>query len=223
VIELFHVTKRYAGADRPALDDVNLKIGKGEFCLLTGPSGAGKSTLLRLLFCAEMATRGQVILNGKNVARVRPAQIPYLRRNLGVVFQDFKLLPRYTVLENVALVLEVQGRNADDVVERSRKVIKQVGLGHKLYQQAAQLSGGEQQRVAIARALVTDPAVILCDEPTGNLDPERARDIWQLLLAAHARGTTVVVATHDPQLVAASPHRVLQLADGRMMQGGMPA
>ncbi|HEY4223134.1 MAG TPA: cell division ATP-binding protein FtsE, partial [Myxococcota bacterium] len=200
MIELFHVTKRYAGTERPALDDVNLEIKKGELCFLAGPSGAGKSTLLRLLFCAETASSGQAILNGKNLARLSPRQIPHVRRNIGVVFQDFKLLQDVTVFENVALALEVQTRPAAEVRHRTEAVLQQVGLGHKLHQLAKNLSGGEQQRVAIARAIVPEPAILLCDEPTGNLDAERAKDILDLLVTAHVRGTTVVVATHDPQL-----------------------
>jgi cell division transport system ATP-binding protein len=216
MIELFHVTKRYAGADRPALDDVTLEIRKGEFCLLAGPSGAGKTTLLRLLFCAETATSGQVLLGGKNLARLGPARIPEVRRNVGVVFQDFKLLPEVSVLDNVAMALEVQGRRFDEVRGRATEVIKQVGLGHKLHQAAARLSGGEQQRVAIARALVVEPAILLCDEPTGNLDAERARDILELLVTAHVRGTTVVVATHDPSLLGGGRRRIVRLEDGRV-------
>lgn len=223
VIELYHVVKRYPGADRPALDDVNLKVKKGEFCLLTGPSGAGKTTLLRLLFCAEFATRGQVMINARNVARIRPSQIPYLRRNIGVIFQDFKLLSSYSVLENVGLALEVQGRPPEEVRERSERILRQVGLGHKLSEPCAKLSGGEQQRVAIARALVTDPAILLADEPTGNLDPERAQDIMELLLKANARGTTVIVATHDPALLERYKRRVLTLEEGRLVRGGEAA
>ncbi len=216
MIELFHVTKRYEGTERPALDDVNLEIHKGELCFLAGPSGAGKSTLLRLLFCAETASSGQVILNGKNLARLKARQIPRVRRNTGVVFQDFKLLPDATVFDNIALALEVQARPVEEVRLRTVAVLEQVGLRHKLHQQAKNLSGGEQQRVAIARALVPEPAVLLCDEPTGNLDPERARDILELLMTAHVRGTTVVVATHDPQLLATGRCRLVRLEDGKV-------
>jgi cell division transport system ATP-binding protein len=226
MIELFHVSKRYdlgarfaneRGVERPALDDVNLEIRKGEFCVLAGPSGAGKSTLLRLLFCAERASSGQVILQGKNLARLKPSQIPYVRRNIGVVFQDFKLLPEISVVDNVALALEVQGRAPEEVRRRSLEVLKQVGLSHKLHQRAANLSGGEQQRVAIARALVPEPAILLCDEPTGNLDAERAKDILELLMTAHVRGTTVVVATHDPNLLEGGRRRIVRLEDGRVV------
>ncbi len=219
MIELFHVTKRYEGTERPALDDINIKIAKGEFCLLTGASGAGKTTLLRLLFCAEQATRGQVMLHGKHVARLNARQISLLRRNIGVVFQDFKLLLGRTVFDNVALTLEVQGLGSRDIKTRVDAVLEQVGLWHKTRQTAAQLSGGEQQRVAIARALVAEPAILLCDEPTGNLDPERAHDIMQLLLAAHMRGTTIVVATHDPHMIERYGKRLIHLHDGKIAQG----
>ncbi len=217
MIELFHVSKRYEGTEKPALEDVNLEINKGEFCLLAGPSGAGKSTLLRLLFCAEACSSGQVILHGKNLARLKRSQIPHIRRKIGVVFQDFKLLPDVTVLENVALALEVQGRSAIEVRRRATAVLQQVGLGHKLYQNAASLSGGEQQRVAIARALVPEPAILLCDEPTGNLDAERAKDILELLTTAHVRGTAVIVATHDASLLESGRRRIIRLEDGRVI------
>lgn len=216
MIELYHVVKRYPGQERAALDDVNITIDKGEFCFLTGPSGAGKTTLLRLLFCAERASHGQVLLNGRNVARVAAGQIPYLRRNIGVVFQDFKLLPKSSVAENVALALEVQGRPSRDVQKRTDEMLGHVGLRHKASQSAESLSGGEQQRVAIARALVTDPAILLCDEPTGNLDPERSNDIMELLMRANARGTTILVATHDPALLERYRRRRLALKDGRV-------
>jgi cell division transport system ATP-binding protein len=217
VLELYHVVKTYAGSTRPALDDVNLKIGKGEFCLLTGPSGAGKTTLLRLLFCAETATSGQVLVSGENVARLRRGAIPKLRRRIGVVFQDFKLLETYSVLDNVRLALEVQGHRPHVARERAEKILEQVGLWHKLDQPCAKLSGGEQQRVAIARALVTDPFILLADEPTGNLDPERSQDIMDLLLKANARGTTVLVATHDPGLIERYKRRTISLKDGKVM------
>lgn len=222
MIELYHVVKRYPGQERPALDDVNITIDKGEFCFLMGPSGAGKTTLLRLLFCAERASNGQVLLNGRNVARISSAQIPYLRRNIGVVFQDFKLLPKSTVHENVALALEVQGRSSSDVQKRTDEMLYLVGLRHKANDRAESLSGGEQQRVAIARALVTDPAILLCDEPTGNLDPERSNDILELLERANARGTTILLATHDPLLLSRRRRRVLSLKDGRVDRDERP-
>lgn len=223
MIELFHVSMRYPAAERPALEDINLAIHKGEFCLLAGPSGAGKSTLLRLLFCAEVATSGQVVLNGRNLARLKPSQVPLLRRSIGVVFQDFKLLPEMTVFENVALALEVQACASQELRRRTLAVLEQVGLGHKQHQRAASLSGGEQQRVAIARALVPEPAMLLCDEPTGNLDAERAKDILELLVTAHVRGTTIVVATHDPTLLESGRRRVVRIEDGRVVSDLPPS
>jgi len=217
VIELYHVGKTYPGTERPALDDVNLRIDKGEFVVLAGASGAGKSTLLRLLFCAERASSGQVILHGKNLARLPRRDAARVRRSVGVVFQDFKLLPELSVLDNVALALEVQGRPRDEIVRRSFAVLTGVGLAHKTHHAAAALSGGEQQRVAIARALVVDPVLLLCDEPTGNLDAERARAVVELLATAHVRGTTVVVATHDPALLAGARRRVVTLDGGRVV------
>ncbi len=216
VIELFHVGKVYPEGERAALHDVNLSIAKGEFVVLAGPSGAGKSTLLRLLFCAEQASSGQVLMQGKNLSRLGRADVARVRRKVGVVFQDFKLLPTMSVFDNVALALEVQGHRRDDITRRCLTVLKEVGLAHKTHQPAAALSGGEQQRVAIARALVVEPAVLLCDEPTGNLDAERAKEVLELLMTAHVRGTTVIVATHDPALLSAGRRRVVVLKDGRV-------
>jgi len=228
VIELFHAGKVYPDAERPALVDVNLSIGRGEFVVLAGSSGAGKSSLLRLLFCAERATTGQVHFGGKNLARLSRGEIAAIRRQVGVVFQDFKLLPTLTVFENVAVALEVQGLRRDDVTRRTLTVLKEVGLAHKTHQPAAALSGGEQQRAAIARALVVEPRVLLCDEPTGNLDADRAKEVIDLLLTAHVRGTTVIVATHDPALLSAGRRRVVVIDQGRIVHdapafGELPA
>ncbi len=216
MIELYHVGKVYPGADRPALHDVNLTIDKGEFVVLAGASGAGKSTLLRLLFCAETASSGQVMLLGKNLARLSRREVAEARRRIGVVFQDFKLLPTLSVIDNIALALEVQQKSHSDIVRRCVAVLKEVGLSHKTHHPAASLSGGEQQRVAIARALVVEPAVLLCDEPTGNLDSERAKEVIELLQTAHVRGTTVVVATHDRELLAGGRRRVIVIDQGKV-------
>jgi cell division transport system ATP-binding protein len=216
LVQFFHVFKDYR--NQPALLDVNLAVEKGEFVFLTGPSGAGKSTLLKLIFCAERAQRGQILVNGRNIARIRDGAVPYLRRNIGVVFQDFKLLPPASVFENVALALEVLGVPARDVQRKGLAVLKSVGLAHKVDMPAQRLSGGEQQRVAIARALVNDPAILLADEPTGNLDDERTEDIMSLLSDAHARGTTVLVATHDRGLLTRYPRRTLTLEQGRILE-----
>jgi cell division transport system ATP-binding protein len=219
VVELFHVTKEYPG-DAPALQDVSLAIEKGEFVFLTGASGAGKSTLLKLIFCEEGATSGQLLLFGKNVAKIRPGAIPFVRRNIGVVFQDFKLLPRRTVAENVALPLEVRAIAEKEIKKKVRLLLRSVGLEHRAEKFPLSLSGGEQQRVAVVRALAADPALLLADEPTGNLDPDRTLEVMDLLYAANARGTTVVVATHDRSLLQRYKKRVVVLERGRLVSDG---
>ncbi len=216
MIRLFHVTKSYGRGER-ALDDVTFSMEKGEFAFVTGPSGAGKTTLLRLLFAAERPTRGRVLVADHDVSRLRTASVPILRRNVGVVFQDFKLLPRRTVFDNVAFALEVLGRPRSVIRERVMTVLRQVGLGHRSASLPVRLSGGEQQRVAIARALVNQPAVLLADEPTGNLDAELAIGIMELFETVNSRGTTVLFATHDRSLVEAYTKRVLRLEQGRLV------
>jgi cell division transport system ATP-binding protein len=219
MIQLFHVFKEYPG-EGAALSDVSIHVRKGEFVFLTGPSGAGKSTLLKLVFCAEPATSGQLLVFGKNVSKLRSSAVPYLRRNIGVVFQDFKLLPDRTVAENVAFPLEVRGLQARDVRRKVVGMLRSVGLDHKLGKFPLALSGGEQQRVAVARALVNDPALLLADEPTGNLDPDRTLEVMDLLEGANARGTTVVVATHDRTLLARYKKRVIALETGKVVSDG---
>src|SRR5512137_1967341 len=219
MIQLFHVQKRY-GEEAPALQDVTLEIRKGEFVFLTGPSGAGKSTLLRLVFCAEPPTDGQLLVFGRNVSRIRPASIPYVRRSIGVVFQDFKLLEHRTLAENVAFPLQVKGVRPAEVERRVVQALRGVGLEHRAGRFPLSLSGGEQQRAAVARALVGDPALLLADEPTGNLDPDRTAEVLQLIEAANARGTTVVVATHDRVLLARHKKRVIALEGGRVATDG---
>jgi cell division transport system ATP-binding protein len=219
VIQLFHVAKEYPG-DGPALQDVSLTIDKGEFVFLTGASGAGKSTLLKLIFCEEAATAGQLLLFGKNVAKISGAAVPFVRRNIGVVFQDFKLLANRTVAENVALPLEVRGLPHKEIGRRVRGLLRSVGLEHRAGKFPPSLSGGEQQRVAVARALAPDPALLLADEPTGNLDPERTLEVMELLHGANARGTTVVVATHDRSLLERYKRRVVVLEAGRLLSDG---
>jgi len=219
VIELFHVTKEYPG-DAPALSDVTVSVEKGEFVFLTGASGAGKSTLLKLIFCDEPATSGQLLVLGRNVAKISPRSVPYLRRAIGVVFQDFKLLPRRTVAENVALPLEVLSLSPKDIRRKVKTLLRSVGLEHRAQKFPPSLSGGEQQRVAVARALAADPPLLLADEPTGNLDPERTLEVMELLSAANARGTTVVVATHDRSLLDRYKRRVVTLERGRLVSDG---
>jgi cell division transport system ATP-binding protein len=216
MIQTFHVSKSYPG-EAPVLHDVNIDVQKAEFVFLTGPSGAGKSTLLKLLFLAERPTRGQILIAGRNIARIRSSAVPYLRRNIGVVFQDFKLLPTRTVAENVGFSLDVIGTHRDEVRERSIRMLRQVGLEHKADVFPLKLSGGEQQRVSLARALVNDPAILLADEPTGNLDPALTLEIMTLLLDINARGTTVVVATHDSTLINRYQKRTLRLEKGTIV------
>ena len=217
MIELQNVTKTYAGSPKPALHNISLRVEKGDFCLLTGPSGAGKSTLLRLLFLADSPSEGEVILHDQVLSSMRRKEIPFLRREIGVVFQDFKLLPHLTVYQNTALTLEVRGTPEYEIDRKVKDILIQVGLGHRLNYRCEQLSGGEQQRVAIARALIGDPFILLCDEPTGNLDPERSKEIMELLLKANARGSTVIVATHDPILIENYQRRILRLDDGALI------
>ncbi|MEM7674644.1 MAG: cell division ATP-binding protein FtsE [Myxococcota bacterium] len=208
------LTKIYEQGDRPALSDVNLQVNKGEFVFLTGPSGAGKSTLMKLMFVAEKPSKGQILINGQNVANLKPHQIPALRRQVGVVFQDFKLIPTRTVHENIAYALHVVGLPEKEIRRKVYKLLKGVGLFHKAHVLPPKLSGGEQQRVSIARALVNDPVLLLADEPTGNLDAEITGEIMALLEEANARGTTVVVATHDINLLHNYGKRTIVLKNG---------
>ncbi len=220
MIQMYHVNLSY-GADSPALVDVSLRIEKAGFVFLTGPSGAGKTSLLRLMYLAERCDSGQVLLFGQNVARIKQREIFRYRRRIGVVFQDFKLLNLRTVFENVAVAVEVLGKPRREVAKRTRRILRLVGLEHKIHAGVLKLSGGEQQRVAIARAIVNDPPVVIADEPTGNLDPKLGREIYGLLTDIHARGATVVVATHDMSWVGQTQKRVIHLENGRILSGGM--
>ncbi len=216
-ISMYHVSKSYL-AGSFALRDVSLEFGRGEFVFLTGPSGAGKTTLLRLLFAAERPSEGQIVVLGRNIARLGESAIPPLRRRIGVVFQDFKLLPTRTVEENVSLALDVLGTPRRQARARVFAVLKQLGLQHRRYHHPLSLSGGEQQRVAIARALVNEPEILLADEPTGNLDPDLTLEIMDLIASASTRGTTVIVATHELGLVNRYGKRVVRLEGGRIAQ-----
>jgi cell division transport system ATP-binding protein len=215
MIKMFHATKRY-DQQYVALNDITLNIPKGQFAFLTGASGAGKSTLLRLLIREEIATSGQIIVNGRNMAIIPDHQIPILRRNIGFVFQDFKLLKRKTVYENVTFVLHVIGASPKIQKKRAFEILKTVGLQHKMHSYPQQLSGGEQQRVAIARALINEPVLLLADEPTGNLDPDLAFEIMQIFKRINARGTTVLIATHDKDMIQRIRGRVVMLDHGRL-------
>lgn len=214
IIQMIHVSKFYNG--RPALSDVTLEIEKGDFVILMGPSGAGKSTLLRMFIGAEQPDEGQIFVQGKSLTKLKPSEVPYLRRKVGTVFQDFRLLQKKSVFENVALPLVVQGAPTADIRRKVTEALRAVGVEHKREQPPARLSAGEQQRVCIARAIVNGPIVLLADEPTGNLDPERTAEIIELFKLINARGTTVIVATHDPRVMAQVNRRVISLAQGVM-------
>ena len=216
MIQMLHVFKSFA-AHALALEDITFRVEAGEFAVLTGPSGAGKTTLLRLLYAAERPDRGNIIVNRRNVTRLARRRIPEFRRSIGIVFQDFKLLPTKTAFENVAFAQRVLAVPDREVRRRVADVLKRVGIVHRKDALPPQLSGGEQQRVALARALVNEPALILADEPTGNLDDVLAQDIMALLYEVNADGTTVFLATHDRQLVASAPGRVLTLDQGRLL------
>lgn len=217
MIQFHNVCMSYQ-RDIAALDNVTFKVPKGDFVFVTGPSGAGKSTLLKLVYGALSPTRGQVLVDGQNITRLTRSQIPYLRRNIGVVFQDFKLLPNRTVLENVAITLEVLGWNRRDIGKKVYHILKQMGIEHKVNATPQRLSGGEQQRVALARALVNEPKILLADEPTGNLDDDNKEQILSIFREANIRGTTVVVATHDRRLMEGSHKRVIVLDKGRVVE-----
>jgi cell division transport system ATP-binding protein len=217
MLELYHVSMAYGR--EMALDDLNFSVEKGEFVFLTGPSGAGKSTLLRVLAGLERISRGQMFFNGQSLSELSAAQFHHYRQSIGFVFQDYKLLPSRTLFENVAFPLEARGMSSQAVRRRVGNLLEWVGLEHRARVLPARISGGEQQRVAIARALAADPALLLADEPTGNLDPELARETMRLFDDAQARGVTVLVATHDMALLERYDRRVMSLERGRIVRG----
>jgi cell division transport system ATP-binding protein len=214
LIRLFHVNKRFG--KKMALTDISLDVAPNEFLFVTGPSGAGKSTLLKLLYLAETVTEGQILVDGVNLARVRRRGIPHLRRKFGIIFQDYKLIPTKSVFDNVSLVLEAQGVRQRLIQKKVNTILRMVDMGDRAGAQPPILSGGEQQRVAVARAVVGDPKIILADEPTGSLDPAAAGEILGLLRQFHQRGATVIVATHDIELIKASKDRVICLEGGHL-------
>jgi cell division transport system ATP-binding protein len=215
MIQFFHVSKYYGG--RLALADINLQIEKGEFVLLMGASGAGKTTLLKLLFGSERPDEGQVFVQNRNVGRLKASEVPSLRRTLGFVFQDFRLLPKKTVYDNVAMPLMVQGVSRQNTRRKVLETLKAVGVEHRKESRPAMLSAGEQQRVCIARAVVNGPIILLADEPTGNMDTQLAGEIIDLFKLINARGTTVVIATHNRQVVDQVKRRVVTLSQGKVV------
>jgi cell division transport system ATP-binding protein len=217
VIETHHLSKFYSRG-LYALRDLTLSIDKAEFVFLTGPSGAGKSTFLRLLLMQERPNEGEIFVNGQNLATLNRSEIQEYRRGIGFVFQDFKLIPSRTVLENISFVPEVLGVPAAQQRRRAFQVLKWVGLQHRMNAYPQDLSGGEQQRIAIARALVNDPVLVIADEPTGNLDPDLSLEIMNLFREINAGGTTVVVATHDRELIRLVGRRTITLEQGKMVE-----
>ena len=213
MIQLFHVSKVYP-PNSPALLDLTLHIDKGQFAFLTGPSGAGKTTLLKLLFREEEPSQGRILIDGQDIARLKSHRVARLRRKIGLVFQDFKLLPRLSLIENVALAAEVSGTPRNESLTRAQRVLEELGVTEKYDAKPLALSGGEQQRVAIARALINEPMLILADEPTGNLDDASADETMRLFLKIRDRGTTLVVASHNQELVRKYGSRIISLSGG---------
>ncbi len=216
MIQVFNLIKTYGGA-APALADISFSVKDGEFVFLTGPSGAGKTTLFKILFGGEKYDQGQVLVNGVNVGKLSEENLFFLRRDIGVVFQDYKLLPKKTVFENISFAQEVIGVPSKTIRIRTWEVLKSVGLTPKKDAYPLQLSGGEQQRVAIARALVNNPKIILADEPTGNLDPEISLKILNLFEKINQEGKTVIFATHSLEMLRAQNHRLLTLNRGKII------
>nr|WP_277995565.1 cell division ATP-binding protein FtsE [Desulfitibacter alkalitolerans] len=215
LIQFCSVTKVYDNGTT-ALNNINLKVEKGDFLFLVGPSGAGKSTLLSLLFREEIPSKGQIFIAGKNIVRIKRRELPYVRRNMGIVFQDFRLLPDRTVFENVAFTLEVLQYSKRDIMRLVPPVLEQVGISHRAKNFPRQLSGGEQQRTAIARAIINNPPILVADEPTGNLDPKTSIEIMKILEDINYRGTTMLVATHDKDIVNSMHKRVVALENGKL-------
>ncbi|GAB1157949.1 MULTISPECIES: cell division ATP-binding protein FtsE [Paenibacillus] len=220
MIEMQDVWKTYANGTH-ALQGVSVKIDRNEFVYIVGPSGAGKSTFMKLMYREEIPTKGQISINGFNIGKLKPRKIPYVRRNIGVVFQDFRLLPKMTAFENVAFAMEVIEAPKRHIKKRVMEVLDLVGLRSKANREPSQLSGGEQQRIAIARAIVNNPSVIIADEPTGNLDPETSWGIMQLLDEINFRGTTIVMATHNKDIVNTMRKRVIAIERGQIVRDQM--
>lgn len=217
MIEMHAVSKLYKHNIK-ALDNVNMTIGKGEFVFLVGSSGAGKSTLMKLIFREELPTKGQVVVNGRNLKKLKRRHVPRLRRNLGIVFQDYRLLENRTVYDNVAFAMRAVEASTKSIRQKLPGVLKMVELGERKNQLVSELSGGEKQRVSIARAIVNQPSIVIADEPTGNLDPGTSREILDLLMEINIQGTTLLMATHDKDLVNFAKKRVIELQDGKIIR-----
>lgn len=217
MIQFYNVSKFYLNGIK-ALSGVTLHIAKGEFVFIVGPSGAGKSTLIKLIFREELPTKGQIYVGGRSIVRMKPREVPFLRRQIGMVFQDFRLLPDRTVFENVAFAMQVVGAGPAEIKRRVPEVLRLVGLAERTQMYPRQLSGGEQQRVAIARALVNNPALLIADEPTGNLDLDTSWEIINYLQEINRRGTTVLIATHAREIVDALRQRVIALDRGKVVR-----
>jgi cell division transport system ATP-binding protein len=215
MIQLFHVYKSY-GRHRVALEDVTVGIEKGEFAFVAGPSGSGKTTFLKLLSGLERPDAGQILIQNRNVGRLRESELPYLRRTIGFIFQNFKLFQKKSVFDNVAVPMQIAGASSADIRKRVPEVLESVGLEHKRELLPMMLSAGEQQRLCVARSIVNHPTILLADEPTGNLDADLTTDIFQLLKTINERGTTVVVATHNREIVSKMKRRVIWVKQGRI-------
>ena len=218
MINFDNVSKQYKNSDRPALDEINLQIEQGEFVFLVGESGSGKSSLLRLMLREEKPTSGVVTVNDINVGKLPNRKIPAFRRTMGIVFQDFRLLPGKSVFDNVAFGMEVIGKSKKEILERTPAVLELVGLEEKAHRLPSELSGGEQQRVALARAFVNQPKLLLADEPTGNLDPSTSIGIMKLLDRINRTGTTIIMATHDVAIVDQMRKRLVQMENGKIVR-----
>jgi cell division transport system ATP-binding protein len=216
IIRMFHVHKNYGS--KKALIDINLDVSKNEFLFITGPSGAGKSTLLKLLYLGESVSEGQILVDGMNLSRISRRRVPLLRRKFGIIFQDYKLIPTKTVFDNIALVLEAMGKKRKFIQKKVNSVLRTVGMEKRFNALPQSLSGGEQQKIAVARAVAGNPRIILADEPTGSLDPESADVIFTLLNGFHARGGTLIIATHDKELIRKAGNRAIYLKFGRQIK-----